>query len=177
MCLACEQDVMWFAYLESRGLLKPDDPAAVDALFSAFPVQPLPMQPRTPSSTEAPASRRQHAKSIFLRRPDGRMTDLTSLSLAQARDALRKREFSAPELADAHLAAIEQARALNAFVLETPDRARAMARAADARLAKGEGGPLEGLPLGVKDVFCTAGVRTTACSHILENFVPPYNRP
>jgi len=102
------------------------------------------------------------------------MTELTSLTLAQARDALRRKEFSACELADAHLAAVEQARALNAFVLETPDRARAMARAAEARLAKGEGGPLEGLPLGIKDLFCTEGVRTTACSHILENFVPTY---
>jgi aspartyl-tRNA(Asn)/glutamyl-tRNA(Gln) amidotransferase subunit A len=102
------------------------------------------------------------------------MTDLTSLTLAQARDALRKREFSATELADRHIAAAERARALNAFVLETPDRARAMAQAADARLAKGEGGPLEGMPLGVKDLYCTAGVRTTACSRILENFVPTY---
>jgi aspartyl-tRNA(Asn)/glutamyl-tRNA(Gln) amidotransferase subunit A len=102
------------------------------------------------------------------------MTDLVSLTLAQARDALRKKEFSAIELADAHLAAIERARALNAFVWETPDRARDMARAADARLAKGQGGPLEGLPLGIKDLFCTAGIRTTACSHILENFVPTY---
>ena len=102
------------------------------------------------------------------------MTDLTALTLAQARDALRKKQFSALELADAHLAAIEKARALNAFVLETPDRARDMARAADARLAKGEGGPLEGLPLGIKDLFCTDGVRTTACSHILDNFVPTY---
>ena len=102
------------------------------------------------------------------------MTDLTSLTLAQARDALRRREFSATELAEAHLAAIEKARALNAFVLETPDRAREMARLADARLAQGEGGPLAGLPLGVKDVFCTADVRTTACSHILDNFVPAY---
>ena len=102
------------------------------------------------------------------------MTDLTSLSLAQARDALRRKEFTAIELADAHLAAIEAARALNAFVKETPDRARDMALAADLRLAKGEGGPLEGLPLGIKDLFCTAGVRTTACSHILENFVPSY---
>jgi len=102
------------------------------------------------------------------------MTELTSLTLAQARDALRRKEFSACELADAHLVAVEQARALNAFVLETPDRARAMARAAEARLAKGEGGPLEGLPLGIKDLFCTEGVRTTACSHILENFVPTY---
>jgi aspartyl-tRNA(Asn)/glutamyl-tRNA(Gln) amidotransferase subunit A len=102
------------------------------------------------------------------------MTDLTSLTLAQARDALRAKKFSATELTDAHLAAIEQARALNAFVLETPDHARAMAKSSDARLAKGEGGPLEGLPLGIKDLFCTKGVRTTACSHILENFVPPY---
>jgi aspartyl-tRNA(Asn)/glutamyl-tRNA(Gln) amidotransferase subunit A len=102
------------------------------------------------------------------------MTDLTSLSLAQARDALRRKEFTAIELADAHLAAIEVASALNAFVKETPDRARDMALAADLRLAKGDGGPLEGLPLGIKDLFCTEGVRTTACSHILENFVPSY---
>ena len=102
------------------------------------------------------------------------MTDLTSFTLAQARDALRKKEFSATEFTDAHLDAVEGARALNAFVLETPDRAREMARSADARLAKGEGGPLEGLPLGIKDLFCTAGVRTTACSRILENFVPSY---
>ena len=102
------------------------------------------------------------------------MTDLTSLTLAQARDALREKEFSAIELADAHLAAMEKARALNAFVLETPDRARDMARASDERLAKGEGGPLEGLPLGIKDLFCTDGMRTTACSHILDNFVPTY---
>jgi aspartyl-tRNA(Asn)/glutamyl-tRNA(Gln) amidotransferase subunit A len=99
---------------------------------------------------------------------------LTSLTLAQARKALAKKEFSALELADAHLAAMEKARALNAFVLETPDRARAMARAADARIAAGTAGPLEGIPLGIKDLFCTEGVRTTACSRILENFVPPY---
>jgi aspartyl-tRNA(Asn)/glutamyl-tRNA(Gln) amidotransferase subunit A len=102
------------------------------------------------------------------------MSDLTALTLAQARDGLRQKEFSATELAEAHLAAIAKAHALNAFVLETPDRAREMARDSDARLAKGEGGPLEGLPLGIKDLFCTAGVRTTACSHILENFVPTY---
>src|SRR5499427_2621426 len=102
------------------------------------------------------------------------MTDLTSLTLAQAREALRKKEFSATELAEAHLAAVEPARALNAFVMETPERARGMARASDERLAKGEGGPLEGLPLAIKDLFCTEGVRTTACSHILNNFVPTY---
>jgi aspartyl-tRNA(Asn)/glutamyl-tRNA(Gln) amidotransferase subunit A len=102
------------------------------------------------------------------------MNDLTSLTLVQARDALRKKEFSATELADAHLAAMEKAHALNAFVLETPERARVMARASDERLARGEGGPLEGVPLAIKDLFCTAGVRTTACSHILDNFHPPY---
>ena len=102
------------------------------------------------------------------------MSELTSLTLAQARDALRKKEFSATELADAHIVAIEKARALNAFVLETPDRARDMARAADGRLAKGDGGILEGVPLGIKDLFCTAGIRTTACSHILDNFIPAY---
>jgi aspartyl-tRNA(Asn)/glutamyl-tRNA(Gln) amidotransferase subunit A len=102
------------------------------------------------------------------------MTDLTALTLAQARDGLRNKEFSAIELAEAHLAAMADARVLNAFVLETPERAREMACASDARLAKGQGGPLEGLPLGIKDLFCTDGVRTTACSHILENFVPTY---
>src|SRR5690242_15797984 len=102
------------------------------------------------------------------------MTDLTSLTLAQAREALRKKEFSASELAEAHLAAIEQARALNAFAMDAPERSRAMARRSDERLAKGQGSPLEGVPLAIKDLFCTEGVRTTACSHILDNFVPTY---
>jgi aspartyl-tRNA(Asn)/glutamyl-tRNA(Gln) amidotransferase subunit A len=102
------------------------------------------------------------------------MTDPTALTLAQARDLLRQRKMSAVELADAHIVAIERARALNAFVLETPDAARAMAQRADAALAKGEGGPLAGIPLGVKDLFATQGARTTAGSHILGDFVPPY---
>ncbi|MGZ9021150.1 MAG: amidase, partial [Rhodoplanes sp.] len=102
------------------------------------------------------------------------MTSLTSLTLAEARDFLRRREFSALELTEAHLAAIKQARALNAFVLETPERAREMAQRADEKLAKSEGGPLEGVPLGVKDMFATRDVRTTACSKILANFVPVY---
>src|SRR3989440_255775 len=102
------------------------------------------------------------------------MTDLTSLTLAQARERLRKREITALELTDAHIDAVEGARALNAFVKETPDHARDMARASDARLAKGEGGPLEGIPLGIKDLFCTKGTRTTAGSRILDEFTPTY---
>jgi aspartyl-tRNA(Asn)/glutamyl-tRNA(Gln) amidotransferase subunit A len=102
------------------------------------------------------------------------VSELNSLNLAEARDGLRKKDFSAVELADAHLLAIEKARALNAFVLETPERAATMAKAADARIAAGKAGPLDGIPLAVKDLFATQGVRTTACSHILDNFVPTY---
>src|SRR4029079_8486554 len=102
------------------------------------------------------------------------MTSPTSLTIAQARAALKKKELSALELADAHLLAMEKARALNAYVLETPERARAMARASDARIAAGKAGPLEGIPLGIKDLFCTEGVRTTAGSHILDDFTPTY---
>ena len=103
------------------------------------------------------------------------MSELTTLTIADARDGLNQKKFSAVELADAHVAAIEQARSLNAFVLETPERASAMAKASDARLAKGDARPLEGIPLAIKDMFCTEGVRTTACSHILDNFVPTYD--
>ena len=102
------------------------------------------------------------------------MSELTSLTLAAARDAIRARSVSARELAEAHLAAVAVARPLNAFILETPEKALAMADASDARIARGEAGPLEGLPLGIKDLYCTAGVQTTAGSHILEGFVPGY---
>jgi aspartyl-tRNA(Asn)/glutamyl-tRNA(Gln) amidotransferase subunit A len=102
------------------------------------------------------------------------MTDATSLTLTEARDALKDRRISATELTKAFLAAMEKARGLNAHVLETPEQALNMAARADERLGKGEGGPLEGLPLGIKDLFCTDGVRTTACSKILGDFVPNY---
>src|SRR5487761_1916773 len=102
------------------------------------------------------------------------MTDLTSLTLAEARDGLAKKSFTSLELTEAHLSAIEAARALNAFVLETPDQARAMAREADGKLGKGQGGPLAGIPLGIKDLYCTRGVATSAGSHILKDFVPQY---
>ncbi|MGL4494653.1 MAG: Asp-tRNA(Asn)/Glu-tRNA(Gln) amidotransferase subunit GatA [Beijerinckiaceae bacterium] len=102
------------------------------------------------------------------------MTDLITLTLAEARDALKAKRITATEITRAHLDAIEKARALNAYVLETPEIALKQAAASDAKLAKGEGGPLEGLPLGIKDLFCTDGTRTTACSNILRNFVPNY---
>jgi aspartyl-tRNA(Asn)/glutamyl-tRNA(Gln) amidotransferase subunit A len=102
------------------------------------------------------------------------MASLTELTLAEARAGLAAREFSARELAEAHVRALEGARALNAFITETPDQALAMAERSDRRLARGEAQPLEGLPLAIKDLFCTKGVRTTAGSHILEDFIPPY---
>jgi aspartyl-tRNA(Asn)/glutamyl-tRNA(Gln) amidotransferase subunit A len=104
----------------------------------------------------------------------GEMSELTDLTLVTARDGLKARKFSASELTQAHFAAMVTARPLNAFLKETPDRALAMAKASDERLARGEGGPLEGVPLGIKDLYCTEGVETTAASRILEGFVPPY---
>jgi aspartyl-tRNA(Asn)/glutamyl-tRNA(Gln) amidotransferase subunit A len=102
------------------------------------------------------------------------LTALTDLTLSEARDALLKRRTSAVDLARAQIAAIAQARALNAFITETPEKALAMAAASDTRLARGEAGPLEGVPLGVKDLYCTSGIQTTAASRILEGFTPAY---
>ncbi len=102
------------------------------------------------------------------------MTNPTDLTLAELRDALKARKVSSLEATDAYLANIEKATDLNAFITVTPEKARAMAKASDARLAKGEGGPIEGVPLGIKDLFCTEGVLTTAGSHILDGFKPNY---
>lgn len=102
------------------------------------------------------------------------MSDLTGLTLKAALDGLAAKTFSSEELTQAHLTAIEGARALNAFVVETPDQALAMARASDERRAKGAAGPLEGVPLGIKDLFCTEGVESTAASKILRGFKPTY---
>ncbi|MEO1281013.1 MAG: Asp-tRNA(Asn)/Glu-tRNA(Gln) amidotransferase subunit GatA [Pseudomonadota bacterium] len=102
-------------------------------------------------------------------------SDLTRLTLAAARDGLASKEFTSVELTDAFLAAIDKGNdGLNAYVRSTPEKAREMAEASDARLAKGEAGALEGLPLGIKDLFCTQGTETTACSKILEGFIPQY---
>jgi aspartyl-tRNA(Asn)/glutamyl-tRNA(Gln) amidotransferase subunit A len=103
------------------------------------------------------------------------MTDLTKLTIASARDGLAAKQFSSVELTGAFNKAIEAANpALNAYVVTTPDKALEMAAASDARRAAGTVGPLEGIPLGIKDLFCTQGVRTTACSNILGEFTPTY---
>ncbi|KAA0684132.1 Asp-tRNA(Asn)/Glu-tRNA(Gln) amidotransferase subunit GatA [Roseomonas genomospecies 6] len=102
------------------------------------------------------------------------MSGLTHLTMAAALDGLAKKEFTAVELTEAHVKAVETIRPLNAFITETPEQALAMAKASDARRAKGEAGPMEGLPIAVKDLFCTKGVPTTAASHILDGFKPEY---
>jgi aspartyl-tRNA(Asn)/glutamyl-tRNA(Gln) amidotransferase subunit A len=101
--------------------------------------------------------------------------ELTGVTLAEARDGLAAKKFSAEELARAHIAAMEAARDLNAFITETPEIALERARESDARRAKGDTrGAMDGIPVAVKDLFCTEGVQTTAASHILEGFVPTY---
>jgi aspartyl-tRNA(Asn)/glutamyl-tRNA(Gln) amidotransferase subunit A len=99
---------------------------------------------------------------------------LTALTLAEARDGLARKEFSARELTESYITAVEAARPLNAFITETPEQALAMAEASDQRLARGEARPLDGIPIAVKDLYCTKGVLTTAGSHILDGFRPPY---
>jgi aspartyl-tRNA(Asn)/glutamyl-tRNA(Gln) amidotransferase subunit A len=99
---------------------------------------------------------------------------LTHLTIAESLQRLAAKEISSVELTEAHIRAIEGARALNAFITETPDLALEQAKAADARRAKGEAGTLEGVPLAIKDLFCTKGVQTTAGSNILRAFTPTY---
>ncbi|HEY9164508.1 MAG TPA: Asp-tRNA(Asn)/Glu-tRNA(Gln) amidotransferase subunit GatA [Magnetovibrio sp.] len=103
------------------------------------------------------------------------MTELTHLTLAEARDGLNKKEFSATELAESFIVAMQAGRDLNAYITETPEVALERARESDERRAKGDPlGAMDGLPIAMKDLFCTEGVLTTAGSHILDGFVPPY---
>ena len=102
------------------------------------------------------------------------MANLTDLTIAEAQAGLAQGEFSSKEITEAHITAIEAARDLNAFVTETPERALADAEASDKRRAEGEVGALDGLPIAIKDLFCTKGVKSTASSHMLEGFIPPY---
>ncbi|WBU57986.1 Asp-tRNA(Asn)/Glu-tRNA(Gln) amidotransferase subunit GatA [Paracoccus sediminicola] len=102
------------------------------------------------------------------------MSDLNQLTIAEARDAMRAGKLSSSELTEACLNAIEGASVLNAFVHDTADLAREMAKVADQRIRAGDGAAMTGIPLGVKDLFCTRGVPTQAASRILEGFNPPY---
>ena len=98
---------------------------------------------------------------------------LLALTLAEARDGLARKSFSARELTAAYNDAVSEIEPLNAYITPTPERALAMADAADQRLARGEALPLDGIPIAIKDLFCTKGVLTTAASHILDGFHPP----
>lgn len=102
------------------------------------------------------------------------MDNLLKLTLTQAKEALAKREISAIELTKAYLDRIDQVNSLNAYVLTTHDRALQDAKTADEHIQKGQARLLEGIPLGIKDLYCTKGIRTTACSKILGEFIPPY---
>ena len=102
------------------------------------------------------------------------MSDLTKLTIAEAREGLKKKEFTSVELTEAYIKKMEEGRALNAYVLETPEIALEQARISDEKYAAGTAGALQGIPMGIKDLFCTKGIRTTACSHILDGFIPQY---
>jgi len=103
------------------------------------------------------------------------MTELTKLTISEAREKLTQKDISSAELTESYIGAIEAANdSLNAYVALTFDQARSMAKASDERLAAGAGGALEGIPLGIKDLFCTKGVHSQACSHILNGFKPRY---
>ena len=102
------------------------------------------------------------------------MSDLTHLTIEEALDGLKKKDFSAVELTKAHIDAMEGARGLNAFIVETPEIALKQAEESDKRYASGDAKPLDGIPFANKDLFCTEGTQTTAASKILDGFVPQY---
>lgn len=102
------------------------------------------------------------------------MTDLTKLTIAQAREGLKKKEFTAVELTEAYIRNMETQRHLNAFVCETPERALEQAKISQMNIDLGNARDLEGIPLGIKDLFCTKGIETTACSNMLKGFIPQY---
>ena len=102
------------------------------------------------------------------------MKEITKLTIHETLDSLKNKEFSAVELTEAYLQNMEAGRHYNAYVTECADQALEQAKKADERYADATNRALEGIPLGIKDLFCTKGIRTTACSHILDNFIPPY---
>ena len=102
------------------------------------------------------------------------MKEITKLTIHETLDSLKNKEFSAVELTEAYLQNMEAGKHYNAYVTECADQALEQAKKADERYAAATNRSLEGIPLGIKDLFCTKGIRTTACSHILDNFIPPY---
>ncbi len=102
------------------------------------------------------------------------MADLTKLTISEARNGLKNKEFTTVELTEAYLKKMDECRKLNAFVCEAPEKALEQARASQEKYNHNSAGDLEGIPLGIKDLFCTKGMATTACSNILKGFVPPY---
>ena len=103
------------------------------------------------------------------------MADLTSLSIAELSKGFNNKEFSSTEVTKAYIENMEKGRKYNAFITETAEHALKQAQESDKRIAKGERlSDLDGVPLGIKDLFCTENIRTTAASRILENFIPPY---
>ena len=102
------------------------------------------------------------------------MTDITQLTITETLDGLKNKQFSATEVALSYLKNMEANHHLNAYVLETPEFALNQAKESDIRYANGTNKALDGIPMGIKDLFCTKGIRTTACSHILDNFIPQY---
>ncbi len=102
------------------------------------------------------------------------MTELTKLTISSALEGLANGEFTSRELVDAHISEIEKQRNLNAYIVDTFEIAQKAANESDKRRSQGKAGAMEGIPVGVKDLFCTKDVRTTSCSHILDGFVPPY---
>ena len=102
------------------------------------------------------------------------MTDLHKITIAEARTKLRKKEITSVELTESCISAVEESKALNAYCVKTPELAREQAKKADELLSKGNAPDMCGIPLGIKDLFCTKGVRTTAGSKMLENFIPNY---
>ena len=102
------------------------------------------------------------------------MAEFSTLSIKETILSLKNKDFSVSELIDFHISSMENGRELNAFITETSDIARKKAIDCDQNYSKGEEKSLEGIPLGIKDMFCTKGVKTTASSKMLENFIPPY---
>ncbi len=166
MCNMCDDESSYRAYMAYMDFIEAEEAAGREPdMEKAMAIAVAAMEAldaeRHKSAFPKPDILDLSSVSILLR-TGSKMTDVSGLTLASARDGLAKKSFSSLELTDAFLKAMEAARVLNAYVLETPDKAREMAKASGRDARQGEGGPLEGLPIGVKDLFATR-----ACAHRL----------